>query len=90
MKNMEVLRRMGKYTGITCASTASDDPMSYGGFIDAQVLFATHGRLKKWFQRRAVSFDGVKMLVLDEADQMLDEVGLRGVCARNRQWRACC
>jgi len=38
----------------------------------AHVLVATPGRLEDLLQRRAVSLENIKILVLDEADRMLD------------------
>ena len=38
----------------------------------AHVLIATPGRLNDLLERKAVSLDGIRILVLDEADRMLD------------------
>ena len=43
------------------------------------VLVATPGRLLDLFQQRAVNFDDIEMLILDEADRMLDMGFIRDI-----------
>ena len=47
----------------------------------ARVIVATPGRLEDFLKRRLVRLDGVKMLVLDEVDRMLD-MGFQPAIAR--------
>jgi ATP-dependent RNA helicase RhlE len=42
------------------------------GVSGAQILIATPGRLEDLAERRRVRLDGIRVLVLDEADRMLD------------------
>ena len=39
--------------------------------IDAQVVVGAHGTLKNWITKRALAVNHVRILVLDEADEML-------------------
>lgn len=79
MQNESVLLKMGKYTGITCACTASEGTglvsSSEQGELQDQVVIGTPGTLKRWMTRdRILSGKNIKILVFDEADHMLDQV----------------
>ncbi|XP_050228649.1 DEAD-box ATP-dependent RNA helicase 38-like [Mercurialis annua] len=81
LQNLEVLRKMGKYTGISSQCAV---PMERGNnerkplpFISAQVVIGTPGTLKKMMSLRKLSTDGMKVLVFDEADQMLAKDGFQ-------------
>lgn len=90
VQNLQVLRRMAKFTTITSTSTAGDGSGGDGGGaaagngggdgapssrqqekITEHVVIGTHGKLKSWVSRRAMPVDSVKILVFDEADEML-------------------
>ena len=42
------------------------------GITNAHVLIATPGRLEDLAERRLIKLDGIRILILDEADRMLD------------------
>uniref|UniRef100_A0A7S0WXR9 RNA helicase n=1 Tax=Chlamydomonas leiostraca TaxID=1034604 RepID=A0A7S0WXR9_9CHLO len=73
VQNLSVLNRMGKFTGIRATSTASDFEGSQfrKERITEQVVVGTHGKLKAWANKRILSLDGIRILVFDEADEML-------------------
>ncbi|KAI4349064.1 hypothetical protein L6164_009706 [Bauhinia variegata] len=82
LQNTEVLRKMGKYTGISseCAIPADSRdsiPISKRAPIMAQVVIGTPGTIKKWLTFKKLSVSRLKILVFDEADQMLAEDGFR-------------
>ena len=69
------ISRLGRFGGIRC--TALYGGQSINTQLDAlrrgvQVIVATPGRLMDHMQRGTVRLDGVQIVVLDEADQMLD------------------
>lgn len=39
--------------------------------VQEQVVIGTHGKLRNWLSKRMLDTSGVKILVFDEADQML-------------------
>ncbi len=78
------LRLTAVYGGVGLVRQATEAARS-------QVIVATPGRLEDLLDRRAFKLDAVRMLVLDEADRMLD-MGFRpavdrivALCPRDRQ-----
>lgn len=79
LQNLEVLRKMGKHTGITSECAVPTDstnyvPISKRPPVTAQVVIGTPGTIKKWMSAKKLGFSRLKILVYDEADHMLDEV----------------
>jgi len=71
----EAMTRIGSGTGVRCAVVVGG--MSEAKQLQAirrgvQVIIATPGRLCDFLDRKLVSLDSVKIVVLDEADRMLD------------------
>ncbi len=71
----EALRQVGQVQGLRTAVIIGGAGM--GQQIEAirrgpQVVVATPGRLNDHLQQRTIRLDGVKIVVLDEADRMLD------------------
>jgi len=72
-QNLQVLERMAKFTRISAASTAGPEgaEVSRSTRITDHVVIGTHGRLKAWMARRVMSVAAMRVLVFDEADEML-------------------
>jgi superfamily II DNA/RNA helicase len=70
----DVLADLGKVRGLKVASVYGGVPIpaQAAKAKQAHVLVATPGRLQDLMDRRLVSLDAVAILVLDEADRMLD------------------
>jgi ATP-dependent RNA helicase RhlE len=71
----EAMTRVGVGTGVRCAVVVGG--MSEAKQLQAirrgvQVIIATPGRLCDFLDRKLVSLESVKIVVLDEADRMLD------------------
>lgn len=76
---MDVLRKMGTYTGISSACAVPMDSKNYVPIakqpdVSAQVVIGTPGTIRKWMSNRKLVVGQVKILVFDEADHMLAEV----------------
>ncbi|KAI3711485.1 hypothetical protein L2E82_41602 [Cichorium intybus] len=83
IQNMEVLLKMGKYTGITSELALPTDnkkdyiPVSKRVPMTEQVIIGTPGTINKWIKAKKLGISQMKMLVFDEADHMLSESGFR-------------
>jgi ATP-dependent RNA helicase DDX19/DBP5 len=76
VQNLGVLEKMGKFTGISLASTAEQStPGNRRRKVEEQVVVGTHGKLKDWIGRRVLNIKSMKILVFDEADEMLKQDG---------------
>ena len=71
---------MAKFTGITIACTATAESASHQfssmrreKIVD-QVIIGTPGTLKRWVTSKVLDTKNIRILVFDEADQMLDQV----------------
>jgi len=75
LQAMEFLRVLGRHTGVRSAvvyggvGMADQERALRGG---AEIIVATPGRLLDHMSRGYVNFGGLEVLVLDEADRMLD------------------
>ncbi|KAJ2321963.1 RNA helicase required for poly(A+) mRNA export, partial [Coemansia sp. RSA 2681] len=72
---MEVVLQMGKYTPMT-AKYAIKDSLAKGEKINAHIVIGTPGTVVDLVRKRALDTKQIKLLVLDEADNMLDQQGL--------------
>lgn len=69
---MDNCRDMGKYTKITLAH-AIKDAFQRGEQVNAHIVIGTPGTVAELIKRRALDTKNVKIFVLDEADNMLDQ-----------------
>ncbi|KAK0547014.1 RNA helicase required for poly(A+) mRNA export [Tilletia horrida] len=74
-QTMDVVQEMGKFTPVTTAY-AIPDAVKRGDTVDAQLIVGTPGKLTELIKSRALDTTHVKVFVLDEADNMLDQQGL--------------
>lgn len=72
---MDVVQGMGKYTKVKTAY-AIPDAVPSGTKIDAHIVVGTPGKTFDLIKRKQIDTKNVKVFVLDEADNMLDQQGL--------------
>lgn len=75
MQNEEVFKRIAVHTGLRSISVyggKSMDMQTRALRSGVEVVFATPGRLMDHMERRNIDLKGISIVVLDEADRMLD------------------
>lgn len=71
----EVARKVAEFTGITI-STATKEQADKDR-VEGQIVIGTPGKVKSLISRRNINTRDIKLFVLDEADQFLEEGNLR-------------
>lgn len=80
-QTMDVVQTMGKYTGIT-TSLAVPESIPKGQQLDGQVIVGTPGTVLDLIRRKQLDISAIKVCVLDEADNMLDQQSMGAQCNR--------
>jgi ATP-dependent RNA helicase DDX19/DBP5 len=75
---------MGQFTEIK-TQFAVPHAVERGKKIEAQIVVGTPGTVLDLMRRKQLPFEHLKVLVLDEADNMLDQQGLGEQCLRVKQ-----
>lgn len=78
---MSVVQTMGQFTKIR-AQFAAPGVVGRGQRIDSQIVVGTPGTILDLVKKRQLPVEGIKVFVLDEADNMLDQQGLGDQCIR--------
>ncbi|KAF9964110.1 RNA helicase required for poly(A+) mRNA export [Mortierella alpina] len=73
-QTMEVIQEMGKFTQVTTAKAIKDE--SLPPKITSHVIVGTPGTVSDLIKRRQLDPKSIRLYVLDEADNMLDQQGL--------------
>ncbi|KJA19529.1 hypothetical protein HYPSUDRAFT_204569 [Hypholoma sublateritium FD-334 SS-4] len=73
---MSVITAMGKYTSVQTEYAIKDNLPRDATNITAQIIVGTPGTMSDLLRRKVIDATHVKVFVLDEADNMLDQDGL--------------
>lgn len=80
---MAVVNAMGKYTPVkTDYAIRTDRDSRVTEPLTAHVVVGTPGTMADFLKRRIIDSKTVKVLVLDEADNMLDQENLSEQCLK--------
>lgn len=84
-QTLDVVQEMGKFTNIKTQLLVPGS-LERDSKIDGHILVATPGFLLDMIRKKRVSVGSVKVFVLDEADNMLDQQGLGDQCSRIKKF----
>lgn len=77
-----VVASMGEFLPGLKVTNIIPDPSKRGTKYDGQILVGTPGSVTDMLRKRAIDPREIKILVLDEADNMLDMQGMGDQCKR--------
>ena len=81
-----VVKLMGAYLdGLIVEAAVPADQSMRARKIEASVVVGTPGTVMDMIRKRSMNASKIKILVLDEADNMLDQQGLGDQCIRTQQ-----
>ncbi|KAI7868648.1 P-loop containing nucleoside triphosphate hydrolase protein [Spinellus fusiger] len=72
---MDVVQQMSKFTNITNTLVVKDS-LARNQHVSGQIIVGTPGSVQDVIRKRLLPVGNVKLLVLDEADNMLDQSGM--------------
>ena len=73
---MSVVVAMGKFTSVQTEYAIKDNLPKTATTVPAQIVVGTPGTMTDLIRRKVINVSEVKVFVLDEADNMLDQDGL--------------
>jgi len=73
---MSVITAMGKFTNVQTEYAIKDNLPRDATNITAQIIVGTPGTMTDLIRRKVIDVSSIKVFVLDEADNMLDQHGL--------------
>ena len=79
---MGVVQTMGQFMEGLEVAQAIPDPSKRGQRVSGQIVVGTPGTVTDLARRRQLDLSMVQILVLDEADNMLDQQGMGDQCVR--------
>jgi ATP-dependent RNA helicase DDX19/DBP5 len=81
-----VVLTMGQYMEGLIVTPAIPDPTRRGQTYEGQVIVGTPGTVMDLIRRRLLDARGIRVFILDEADNMLDQQGLGEQCKRVKKF----